>query len=60
MAGKIKGTPVKAWKDVKTGEIRTYKEWIEITPINKDDFIPTSKQKVNFYIITDRLVPIYD
>lgn len=47
-------------RDSKTGEIRTYKEWIEITPVNKDDFVPTSEQKVNFYIITDRLIPIYD
>lgn len=47
-------------RDVKTNEIKTYKEWVEIMPINKDDFCPTPEKKVNFYIITDRLIPIYD
>lgn len=54
----MKGTPVKAWKDVKTGEVKTYDEWIKTMPINKDDFAPTPEKKVNFYIITDRLIPI--
>lgn len=32
MEDKIKpGTPLKGWKNTKTGEIKTYKEWIKKT-----------------------------
>jgi uncharacterized protein YktB (UPF0637 family) len=57
MAGKIKlGTPIKAWKDVKTGEIKTYKEWIKSELPEKGN----KKTLVDMMIFKDELLPIYD
>lgn len=52
------GTPIKGWKNVETNEVKSYDEWIKTMPINKDDFTPTPKDKVDFFILTDRLIPI--
>lgn len=57
MAGKIKlGTPIKAWKNVKTGEIKTYKEWIKSELPEKGN----KKNLVDMMIFKDELLPIYD
>lgn len=57
MAGKIKlGTPIKAWKDVKTGEIKTYKEWIKSELPEKGN----KKTLVDMMIFKGELLPIYD
>lgn len=59
MAGKIKlGTPIKAWKDVKTGEVKTFSEWIKDTVVEENEVFYDSRDKIEFYIITDRLLPI--
>lgn len=59
MAGKIKlGTPIKAWKDVKTSEVKTFSEWIKDTVVEENEVFYDSRDKIEFYIITDRLLPI--
>lgn len=53
MANEIKGTPVKAWKDVKTGEVKTFSEWIKDTVVEENEVFYDSRDKIEFYIITD-------
>lgn len=58
MANKIElGTPIKGFKNVKTGEIKTYEEWI-------DEQEPKEKNKtaaicaVNVMIFREKLIPV--
>lgn len=54
MAKKIPiGTPIKGWKNVKTGEIKTYEEWLEQLPEGTD------KISIPIMIYSDELIPVY-
>ncbi len=48
------GTPIKAWKNVKTGEVKTYDEWIKSELPEKGD----KKTLVDMMIFKDELLPI--
>lgn len=47
-------------RDVKTNEIKTYKEWAESTIVEENEKFPDSKEKIEFYIMLEKLIPIYD
>ncbi|MBQ2295345.1 MAG: hypothetical protein II258_08155 [Spirochaetales bacterium] len=44
----MKGTSVKAWKDTKTGEVKTFVEWIETTVVEEMKYFQIQKIKLNF------------
>ena len=54
MAEEIESTLVKAWKDVKTGEIKTYKEWIKSELPEKGN----KKTLVDMMIFKGELLPV--
>lgn len=59
MAGKIKlGTPIKAWKDVKTGEVKTYDEWIKSKLPEKNNDENKAGIAIDMMIFKDELLPI--
>ncbi|MBO5289280.1 MAG: hypothetical protein J6B11_07780 [Spirochaetales bacterium] len=60
MARKYKTKEEVLLRDVKTNEIKTYKEWAESTIVGKNEKFTDSRDKIEFSIMLEKLIPIYD
>lgn len=60
MARKYKTKEEVLLRDSKTGEIRTYKEWIDLELPKENNDKNEAEVAINMKMLIDELVPIYD